>query len=639
LPTLSRRTRFLLLLVGLLVVPTFFLDQLFSPSPVTAPELLGSGPPPTGHWVIVSDTVIEDEQYLLNGSIVIESGANLTLTNVTLWLNCAADGEFNITANSGGELYLHNCTVTAYNTSNTWFFAAKAGSTLLLNATNISYAGYIVNPPYQDPRYSGVWINTDDAKVINCTILENYYGLWLDNANDTLIKDNHVILSSIDGIRLSKANNTILECNLIANSGRYGIMGERSGHNSISENMLTNNSGTGIALYDYSGNTTVRENMVTGSHWRGIQLENSGNSNVSGNTVTNSGWNAILLDRSGQSVVSGNTLTEGVSLWNSGQSVVSGNTLTNSSGIGVDDSSNTVISGNTITNSSEIGIGVDDSSNCTVRGNTVTNSHLDGIGVVDSGNCTVNENTVTNCGLNGILLINSRQNTAHRNIVANSSEYGISLDEFTSNCLLWDNHLATNAEGNAYDANGTNQWDNGTHGNWYDDYTGSDLNQDGIGDSPYSIGGGLVEDRYPLMNLVSPDISPPTLDSPADVTYTVGTTGHTITWRPNDVNPFWYQIFRDGVVIANATWDGTTITLEVDGLASGTYNYTIAVLDRLGYRTTDEVLVTVKPAEEETTGEETTEDDSQRISGFTLPLIGLTFAVGWFLTRSRRRIR
>ena len=48
-----------------------------------------------------------------------------------------------------------------------------------------------------------------------------------------------------------------------------------------------------------------------------------------------------------------------------------------------------------------------------------------------------------------------------------------------------------------------NQWDNGTTGNFYDDYVGEDLNDDGIGDDPvdYTIPGtaGAI-DRYPLFS-------------------------------------------------------------------------------------------------------------------------------------------
>jgi len=74
--------------------------------------------------------------------------------------------------------------------------------------------------------------------------------------------------------------------------------------------------------------------------------------------------------------------------------------------------------------------------------------------------------------------------------------------------LVYHNNFFRNKE-NALD-NGFNQWDNGTEGNYWDDYTGEDKNGDGIGDIPYHIIAETLpekitynEDRYPLMQFPS----------------------------------------------------------------------------------------------------------------------------------------
>jgi hypothetical protein len=85
----------------------------------------------------------------------------------------------------------------------------------------------------------------------------------------------------------------------------------------------------------------------------------------------------------------------------------------------------------------------------------------------------------------------------------------------------------------------------------------------------------------------------PVVLSAEDVSYARGTTGNQIVWHVTDEDPEEYSIYRDGVLQATEVWDGSDITYNVDGLAIGTYNFTIVLTDTSGWITTDTVQVTV----------------------------------------------
>ncbi|MBD3158964.1 MAG: hypothetical protein GF309_09270 [Candidatus Lokiarchaeota archaeon] len=85
----------------------------------------------------------------------------------------------------------------------------------------------------------------------------------------------------------------------------------------------------------------------------------------------------------------------------------------------------------------------------------------------------------------------------------------------------------------------------------------------------------------------------PSIDHPADIEYDEGSTGHSITWNPDDVSPDSYVVFRNGSEEESGNWDGSSITVPVDGLGLGVYNFTIVVNNTGGYSVADIVFVTV----------------------------------------------
>ncbi|MBD3338189.1 MAG: hypothetical protein GF353_03720, partial [Candidatus Lokiarchaeota archaeon] len=81
--------------------------------------------------------------------------------------------------------------------------------------------------------------------------------------------------------------------------------------------------------------------------------------------------------------------------------------------------------------------------------------------------------------------------------------------EYSNFGKIWNNYFkfnVINAEDNsvAHD----NSWDNGTIGNYWDDYTGFDNDGDGLGDTPYSISGSAnSKDNYPIWGISKPIIN------------------------------------------------------------------------------------------------------------------------------------
>jgi len=100
---------------------------------------------------------------------------------------------------------------------------------------------------------------------------------------------------------------------------------------------------------------------------------------------------------------------------------------------------------------------------------------------------------------------------------------------------------------------------------------------------------------------VTPDITPPIIDEPADITYEEGETGYSITWKPRDANPHMYNITMNGTLIAFGDWGGGAITIDLD-LIVGTYIFICSVNDTSGNSASDTVIVTVTEAPEEEEG-------------------------------------
>jgi len=215
--------------------------------------------------------------------------------------------------------------------------------------------------------------------------------------------------------------------------------------------------GRGISLYGRS-NVTIK-NMEIKSFGCSIYLRDSSNTSISGNKITNN-WCSIYLDSSSYNNIVGNNLTnndDNIFLQSSQYTSISGNKITNNlAGIKAHyHSSYNSISNNHITNNWFVGISISYSSDNSISGNNITNNVYDGIDLWESSNNSI----------------------YHNNLINNTSQ------------VITDS---------------VNTWDKGypSGGNYWSNYTGFDLDYDGIGDAWHEIDENNT-DHYPLMGMFS----------------------------------------------------------------------------------------------------------------------------------------
>lgn len=148
------------------------------------------------------------------------------------------------------------------------------------------------------------------------------------------------------------------------------------------------------------------------------------------------------------------------------------------------------------------GIILSESDASLVQGNQISGCAFSGIYVGQGDGVQVLSNTVTSTAL--AVYIDSGTGTTVRDNKLERNALGVYV--WGAGHWFYHNRLANglfapvwaSGRGQAIDDYGGNQWDNGSEGNSWSDYTGVDLNGDGIGDTPYVIPSRGV-DRYPLM--------------------------------------------------------------------------------------------------------------------------------------------
>ena len=339
---------------------------------------------------------------------------------------------------------------------------ASAGDTIIVR-DGVYYENININKPH-------LTIKSENGSA-NCIVqaANSNDHVFYVTADNVTIKGFTVTGATVypkAGICLHSTNNCRIE-NVIASNNYDGILLSSSSNNTIANNTASSNNDDGIDLR-YSSNNIIANNTVSSNNWHGIYLYSSSNNNTIANNNALNNWHGILLSSSSNNIIANNNLSSN-----------------NRYGIHLSSSSNNIIANNNLSSNSCDGICLYYSSNNNTIANNNALNNYDGILLSSSSNNTIANNNALN-NWHGIYLYSSSNNIIANNNFINNTESVYSYG--STNIWNSTSQMTYTYEGRTY----TNYM-----GNYWSDYTGSDANNDGIGDTPYIIDSD--KDNYPLM--------------------------------------------------------------------------------------------------------------------------------------------
>jgi len=249
------------------------------------------------------------------------------------------------------------------------------------------------------------------------------------------VNKDHLIIKSENG-----AEETIVQ----AADPKFDVIGVRADYVSISGFTIIGANGESVAgiKLTYANYCNLYENRVLNNYDIGIFLYYSSNNSIKDNNVSSNG-EGIFLDSSSHNMVSRNNIHN-----NDARAIYLHSSLNN-------------VIDNNVSLNNESGVELYHSQDNILRNNTLKNKL--GVTLVDSQN--------------NIVFLNNFVNTVYNYVLIDSTNLWSSSEKitYTYNGKTYTNYL----------------------GNYWSDYSVSDANADGIGDTPYSINSD--KDNYPLM--------------------------------------------------------------------------------------------------------------------------------------------
>lgn len=412
----------------------------------------------------------------------------------------------------------------------------------------------------------GIWLyGASQNSIMNNYVYRNDYGIRVEGSTDNTFEGN-IVTGNWGGMQfISSFNNRLKENVMQDNTENFAITGDEI---SYINNVDTTNKVDNKPIYYWIGlsHTTVPldagyvilvdckevniEGLILSKNHDGIVIVNCLNTYISNNTITQTN-NGITTLRSIKDNIEGNNLNciNAINVNGNGSTIINNKIIATNTGIGTAGSYH-IIKSNTITITTWQGnmIKASGSYNSIIKnwlnGTSYTYSNVEGSNnlfyentmancyqlYVKSNESIIAKNTLTGisvsdstgtsiCGniiINGLGLgVGGHNNFFYANQIEDNYYVGASISsaEASSGNIIYHNNFVNNkVQIKNIGKNECNFWDNGSEGNYWSDYLGTDLDVNNIGDTPYMImtealdysAGKMVltatgQDNHPLM--------------------------------------------------------------------------------------------------------------------------------------------
>jgi parallel beta-helix repeat protein len=401
--------------------------------------------------------------------------------------------------------------LTGEDRDTTIIFGNGIGDVVTIDANWINLTGFTIKGSGSDLINidAGIELSmVDYCKIFHNNVSDNNYGIhvWYSDRNN--ISDNKISSNDIHGVYLYSSSYVTVSNNNFTDDGVF-IMGYPLAYYNT-HTISTNNMVNGKNLYyykDLSGinidGTPVGQlilanctnmkimNLHINNTDVGIEMAYSTNTIITGVNITNN-WYGIYLSSSSNNNIIANDVSD------------------NMDGIWIYRSSSNIIKSNNVQNLRDGIVLYSSSHRNEVTHNIISNNERDGIYITLSSFNFIFRNNISSNTRDGINIFSGSRNNITNNDIFLNGWIGLNIYSSSDNRIFLNNFIDNVNQ--AVDDFGDNIW-NDTYpsgGNYWSDYSGTDLNStptqdvpppDGIGDTPYVIDTDS-QDNYPLMDPV-----------------------------------------------------------------------------------------------------------------------------------------